>query len=252
MKKKDEELPEEMMVGDRQENRERVKDVWIQAFSKLGKFDEDDKRFDREFYREVKEEVEKWEREREDRIEGELDRDVEMSEVEEALRKLENGKAAGVDECINEILKNGGEGLKDSLLLLFQKMWKEERVPKDWARGIIVPIFKEGDKRNADNYRGITLLSVVGKVYMSILNNRVSRWLESEKKLVEEQGGFRASRSTAEQIFILKETIRGRGRAKKKTYCCFLDIRKAYDTVFREGLWKRMLEKGIGGKCGEW
>ena len=114
---------------------------------------------------------------------------------------------------------------------------KEERVPKDWARGGIV-----------DNYRGITLLSVVGKLYTSILNNRISSWLEREKKIVEEQGGFRAKRATSEQIFILKETIQGRKGAKKKTFCCFLDIRKAYDTVFREGLWKRMLDKGIGGK----
>src|SRR3984957_4564941 len=125
--------------------------------------------------------------------------------------------------------------MKDSLLLLFKIMWEEERVPKDWARGVIVPIYKEGDRENVDNYRGITLLSVVGKLYMSILNNRVSRWVEREKKIVEEQGGFREKRSTSEQIFVLKETILGRRREKKRTFCCFLDIRKAYDTVFREG-----------------
>ena len=79
-------------------------------------------------------------------------------------------------------------------------MWKEERVPIDWARGIIVPIFKEGEKENVDNYRGITLLSVVGKLYTSILNNRISMYLEREKKIVEEQGGFRIQRSTSEQI----------------------------------------------------
>ena len=104
------------------------------------------------------------------------------------------------------------------------------------------------ERKNVDNYRGITLLSVVGKLYTSILNNRISSWLENKKKIVEEQGGFRAKRSTIEQIFILKETIQARKRAKKKTFCCFLDIRKAYDTVFREGLWKCMLDKGIDGK----
>ena len=63
-----------------------------------------------------------------------------MEELERALKKAENGKAAGDDGCINEILKNGGEVMKDSLLILFQKMWEEERVPKDWGRGIIVPL----------------------------------------------------------------------------------------------------------------
>ena len=101
-------------------------------------------------------------------------------------------------------------------------MWKEERVPIDWARGIIVPIHKEGEKENVDNYRGITLLSVVGKLYSSVLNNRISSWLEKKNKLVEEQGGFRAKRSTAEQIFILKEIVQGRRRNhKKNTFCCF-------------------------------
>ena len=139
--------------------------------------------------------------------------------------------------------------MKESLLILFQKMWREEKIPKDWTRGIIVPIFKDGERKNVDNYRGITLLSVVGKLYTSIINNRISSWLEKNKKLVEEQAGFRAKRSTSEQIFILKEIIQGRRRAKQRnTICCFLDIRKAYDTVFREGLWDAMKVKGIGGK----
>jgi hypothetical protein len=142
--------------------------------------------------------------------------------------------------------------MKISLLTLFKKIWREERVPIDWARGIIVPLYKDGDKSNVDNYRGITLLSVVGKLYTSIINNRISSWLEKNKKLVEEQAGFRAKRSTSEQIFILKEIIQGRRRAKKRnTICCFLDIRKAYDTVFREGLWDAMKVKGIGGKIWE-
>ena len=80
-------------------------------------------------------------------------------------------------------------------------------------------------------------------MYSSILNNRLSKWLEEKRKIVEEQGGFRVKRSTTEQIFILKETIQGRRRGKKSTFGCFLDIRKAYDTVCREGLWERMLEK---------
>ena len=67
-----------------------------------------------------------------------------MEEVEKALRKVENGKAAGDDGCINEILKAGEEDMKVSLLTLFRKMWKEEKIPIDWARGVIVPLYKKG------------------------------------------------------------------------------------------------------------
>ena len=79
-----------------------------------------------------------------------------MEEVEEALGKAKNGKAAGEDECIIEILKQGGRQMRDSLLVLFQKMWNQEKIPKAWARGIIIPIFKDGERKNVDNYRGIT------------------------------------------------------------------------------------------------
>ena len=92
-----------------------------------------------------------------------------MSELEIAIGKLKDGKSAGVDGCLNEILKIGGEEFKNSLLILFRKVWKEEKIPVDWTRGVIVPIFKDGEKSNVDNYRGITLLSAAGKLYTSIL-----------------------------------------------------------------------------------
>ena len=92
-------------------------------------------------------------------LEYELDQEIEEEEIERALSKLENGKAAGDDGCINEILKQGNNNMKISLLILFQKIWQNEKVPIEWARGIIIPLFKEGDRSNVDNYRGITLLS---------------------------------------------------------------------------------------------
>ena len=92
--------------------------------------------------------------------EKELDGEIVRREVDRALARAQNGKAAGEDGCISEILKK--REMRESLLILFQKMWKEERIPIEWARGIIVPIYKDGEKQNVDNYRGITLLSVVG------------------------------------------------------------------------------------------
>ena len=81
-----------------------------------------------------------------------------------------------------------------------------------------------------------------------MLNNRLSSWCEKKGVLVDEQAGFRVERSTIDQIFALKEMIQGRRRKKCDTYCCFLDIKKAYGTVFREGLWRRLREVGVVGK----
>ena len=128
--------------------------------------------------------------------------------IEIALKKIENGKAAGDDGCINEILKQGGEEMVNSLVILFRKIWKEEKIPVDWARGVIVPIFKDGERKNVDNYRGITLLSVVGKLYTSIINSRISSWLEKNKKLVEEQAGFRAKRSIRTNFYFKRNNSR--------------------------------------------
>ena len=72
-----------------------------------------------------------------------MDKEIEMSEVEEALKKAKNGKSAGDDGCINGILKAGGNEMKKALLTLFSKMWKEEKIPREWARGVIVPLYKE-------------------------------------------------------------------------------------------------------------
>ena len=81
-----------------------------------------------------------------------------------------------------------------------------------------------------------------------VLNKRVMQWCEERNVLVDEQAGFRVGRSTVDQVFVLSELIRARRRKGQKTYCAFLDIKKAYDTVWRDGLMKRLLEVGLKGK----
>jgi hypothetical protein len=86
----------------------------------------------------------------------------------------------------------------------------------------------------------------VGKVYSNVLNNRLMGWCEKNKVLVEEQCGFRPHRGCPDQIFTLVEIIRNRGL--NGTYCCFIDVKKAFDRVFRAGLWKRVFDEGVKGK----
>jgi hypothetical protein len=176
----------------------------------------------------------------------ELNDKITFGELRRAIKVLKRGKAAGVDEWVNELIKFGGERMEYCLWLMFSKVWENEEIPKDWGRGLIFPLHKKDDNRDPFNYRGISLLSVVGKLFSTILNRRIMEWGEREGILADEQGGFRPGRGCVDQIFSFKEVLRG--RKGKKTFCCFIDIKKAYDRVFRAGLWKMVWDKGIRGK----
>jgi hypothetical protein len=250
--RKKKKMPKTMLKEDGKEVSEKGDwvDVWKEAFRKLGIEDLCDDKFDQAFAREVKRETKErsgWESDRAE-DDDELNGNILFTEVRAAVAKLKGGKAAGVDGMVNETLKYGGDKLMLCLWIVIKTVWREESIPKDWTRGLIIPIFKKGDKRNPLNYRGITLLSVVGKVFASILNRRLVDWSEANGKIVEEQGGFRPHRGCPDQIFTLIETLKSRRRQKKTTVCCFIDIKKAYDRVFRAGLWKQLAEKGIKGK----
>jgi hypothetical protein len=86
-----------------------------------------------------------------------------------------NGKAAGESGIVAEFLKAGTPLLVGRLESLFKRVWEEETVPNDWRSGVVIPLHKKGDKMNLDNYRGITLMDVVGKVFSGIVRNRIER-----------------------------------------------------------------------------
>ena len=87
---------------------------------------------------------------------------------------------------------------------LFNLCTNLEIVPREWGRNIIIPIHKKGDTRDLNNFRGISLSSVVGKMYNRIIEKEVTNFVESMDILGEIQGGFRKDRRTTDQIYILK------------------------------------------------
>ena len=228
---------------------EGVYEVWKEAFRVLGIEDEKDSRFDEEFGQRVTREQEEIYQHSfdESNFNSRLDSPITDKEVVGAVRRLKLGKAAGNDEIVAEILARGRHRVVSAIRILCEKAWEEETLPTEWTRGIIFPIYKDGDKKDTNNYRGITLLSIVGKVYAQVINYRLMIWSEMNKILVEEQGGFRPVRGCPDQLFSLIEILRNRKKTKH-TYCCFIDVKKAFDRVFRAGLWKRLAEEGVKGK----
>ena len=136
----------------------------------------------------------------------------------------------------------------DVLEQLFSFIWQEEIVPRQWRDGLIVNIFKKGDREDPGNYRGITLLSVVGKVFCKILNNRLVQCLDKEGALYEGQAGSRLSRGCMDNVYTLNEIMQSRLREDKKTFAFFLDIQKAYDTLWHDGLWYKLWDMVVKGR----
>ena len=96
------------------------------------------------------------------------------SEVSQALNYLKNGTSPGEDGIQLELLKLGGDTVLDCFTYLCGLIWDEEVVPKDWVRQVVVPIHKKGSKLVCDNYRGISLQRVPGKVLCKVLQRRLS------------------------------------------------------------------------------
>jgi len=169
----------------------------------------------------------------------ELDEDISIFEVKQAIRKLKAGKSSGIDEIPAEFLKSAENIVAPFLTKLFNRLYDLGIFPQEWSRSIIVPLFKKGDINKPENYRGISLLSIVSKVFTSILNKRLYAWAESEHKLGEEQAGFRKNHSTTDHIFTLVSIIKKclYGQRKSKLYVAYIDYLVAFDSVDRDCLW---------------
>ena len=127
-----------------------------------------------------------------------------------------------------------------------QVAWKLGKTPRDWQTGVIIPIFKKGDRKQCTNYRGISLLSLPGKVYAKCLERKCREIVES--KLEDGQCGFRPGRSTTDQIFTLKQIFEKSWEYGKDLFACFVDLEKAYNRVSRDKLWKVLQEYGVDGQ----
>ena len=121
------------------------------------------------------------------------------------LESLDDNKAAAEDRTKNTAFKRGGPRMVSNLLALFNTLNRKEHLPANWASALVVNLYKDGDKTDAGNYRGISLISCLGKIYLSLWAKRLSRWCEGQ--LHDEQGGFRARRSTIDDALALKEIL---------------------------------------------
>ena len=179
----------------------------------------------------------------------ELNKRISESEVRVAINHLNNNKSAGIDNIKNEHIKCTSCLMIPIYTKLFNLIFDTAIIPDSWSIGVIKPIYKKGDPTLPQNYRPITILSCLGKLFTSVINNRLKNYADKFYITEQCQAGFRQNYSTADNIFMLKSVIDIAKANKSKLFSCFIDFKQAFDTVWRSGLWHKLNEYDINGKC---
>uniref|UniRef100_H3B479 Reverse transcriptase domain-containing protein n=1 Tax=Latimeria chalumnae TaxID=7897 RepID=H3B479_LATCH len=177
----------------------------------------------------------------------ELDQTPTLEDVEKAIKEIAPGKAAGNDQIPPELLKAGGRKLASDIHALLCTCWEESHIPQDLKDAKIITLYKnKGDKADCNNYRGISLLSVVGKVLARVLLKRLQ--VLAERVYPESQCGFRAGRSTTDMSFTLRLLQEKSHEQQAPLYVAFVDLQKAFDMVSRNGIYKILSKIGCPQK----
>ena len=167
-------------------------------------------------------------------------------ELLQAISQCKNGKAAGESGILPELVKVCPDVFVDHLVELLVAVWDSEVVPVDWVNAQMVPIPKKGNLAECDNWRGIALLDVLGKVVARIIQSRLSSSMDSV--LPDSQCGFRKNRGCMDMVFAARQIVEKSFEHKQKCFFVFIDLKKAYDSVPRECLWLVLAKAGIPDK----
>ena len=179
----------------------------------------------------------------------ELDDNIESGEVMLAIKSMKSGKSPGDDGIPPGVYKVLNERLVNLLTILFNRVLRTGEYPALWSTGVICPIHKAGAKWDINNYRGITLLNCIGKLFTTVLCNRLNDWVGMRGLLPETHFGFRKNRRTTDCLFILNSLIQIAKLQKRALFACFVDFSKAFDNVNHNLLWNKLVTLGISQQC---
>jgi hypothetical protein len=180
---------------------------------------------------------------------GPLDFAITSEELVDASKRMKYGKAHGTDIVCNEMIFALANSYPKLVLRLFNNILQTSEIIPAWITGLIVPIHKDGPKLDPGNYRGITLMSCLGKLFLSILNARLMVYALDKKILSCNQLGFVSGNRTSDAHIIINNMVNKLcHKSNKKIFSCFVDFRKAFDLVPRDTLLKKLMKYGINGK----
>ena len=167
----------------------------------------------------------------------------------DVIQNLKNKKAEGFDSISNEMIKNAPTIILDLIHRYVNLCLDKSLISRTWCLGIINPIHKDDNRNDPSNYRGICISSVFLKIICSLLNNRIQKFCTKFNLINDNQIGFRKEHRTSDHLLTLKTIVKkyvtiGKG----KLFACFVDFRKAYDSVCHNDLFQKLQNIGLSGK----
>ena len=178
---------------------------------------------------------------------NELDFMITESEIAEAIAHIKLNKSPGLDGVSNNMIRHCQFAMLPCFAKIFNACLSNGIYPEKWAEGYIMPLHKGSDINDPSNYRGLTITSAIGKLFNRILNERLVKFLEKHHIIDNCQIGFTKKARTSDHMFILRTLIDKYCTTKKKhIFACFVDLKKAFDTVIHAGIKLRLMEIGCG------
>ena len=177
-----------------------------------------------------------------------LDSPFEQIELVSVLKSLNNNKSPGMDGIPFEFYKFAPIEFVNEILLVFNKIFLTETIPSSFKKSILIPLFKKGDPNIASNYRGLSLIDSICKIFNSVLLRRIEHWLIRYNILNEFQAGFRKQYSTIDNIFNLVNIVTLNNVKSKHTYAFFVDFSCAFDKIPRNSLFYKLSSSGLSSK----
>ena len=177
-----------------------------------------------------------------------MDAVITMDEVRCQIKKNKDNKATFLDNISSETLKYAGESVVPTLTQIFNAVYSMGCYPASWRGATITPLHKKGDWDDTSNYRGIAVSSCLGKSLDAILNDRLSDFMLRSRLGHKYQTGFEKGSRTTDNVLTLSTIVDQAKAYGQKIYMCFIDLTKAYDTVCRPLLLRKLREAGAGSK----